>query len=526
MRTLPIIFFLIFLSLSASAQSLHSKRDTIVSRIRQLSTSGEDFGIYAVPSLLGMDIYYTSEFYDGANLTKRELMHGIAEGLPPDFQFSTSPLTENTDLGCLTEFNSYGFASHTTSSVGGAASGSDIFYSDDWQNFSFDTADFKQTGWQSHPSLSSDGILLFFASNRPGGYGGSDIWYLRRNLKKQGKWEGPFNAGPNVNTPGDEISPFLYGDMKTLYFSSNSTSLPGKGGFDVYCAVSSEKLSTSTDVPPFSKPKPLARINTEYDECFYVTKDTSCGFFCSNRPREGGSTDLDIFMVTPSPHKDPPLQTYHFQAIDCQTHKPVQALFHILEKSGDALVAQAMAQTDKEGRFTIQELPGEYTLQPALEDYVGIQIRLSTEEYPEWFEQKVILSRIGADCTDTVRLQVLFETAKYDLTPESVAALDEFVALIEQHKVNGGEVKLLAMEGHTDEHGGIDDNMTLSMHRVNTVRDYLASKLPAIASRITSTWYGKSRVIRSNTTARSLQEAAQIDAFNRRVIGVIKFQFR
>ena len=149
-----------------------------------------------------------------------------------------------------------------------------------------------------------------------------------------------------------------------------------------------------------------------------------------------------------------------------------------------------MAQTDKDGRFTIQELPGEYTLQPALEDYVGIQIRLSREEYPEWFEQKVILSRIGADCSDTVRLQVLFETAKYDLTSASVAALDEFVALIDQHKVNGGEVKLLAMEGHTDEHGGIEDNMTLSMHRVNTVRDYLASKLPAIASRITSTWYG------------------------------------
>ena len=280
MRKLLITFLLFSLfAMTASAQIPVSRRDTVISRVKQLSTSGEDFGLYAVPSLLGMDIYYTSELYDQSNLVKRLLMHGVAEGLPPDFSFRTSPLAENTNLGCLTQFNSYGFASHTTSSAGGSTTGSDIYYSDDWQNFTFDTADFKQVGWQSHPSLSADGILLFFASNRPGGYGGSDIWYLRRNLKKQGKWEGPFNAGPNVNTGGDEISPFLYGDMKTLYFSSNCTSLPGKGGFDVYSSVSSEKLSTSDDVPQFSKPKPLPRINTEYDECFYVTRIHPADFF-------------------------------------------------------------------------------------------------------------------------------------------------------------------------------------------------------------------------------------------------------
>ena len=72
--------------------------------------------------------------------------------------------------------------------------------------------------WDSQPSISADGKTLYFASNRPGGYGGIDIWKTEKD--PSGTWKAPINLGPKINTPGDEKSPFLHWDSKTLYFSS------------------------------------------------------------------------------------------------------------------------------------------------------------------------------------------------------------------------------------------------------------------------------------------------------------------
>ncbi len=77
----------------------------------------------------------------------------------------------------------------------------------------------RNDSWESQPSLSSDGKVLFFASDRPGSIGGSDIWFTQRN--SDGSWKKPVNMGPTINTERDERSPFLHTDSKTLYFSSN-----------------------------------------------------------------------------------------------------------------------------------------------------------------------------------------------------------------------------------------------------------------------------------------------------------------
>ena len=81
--------------------------------------------------------------------------------------------------------------------------------------------------WESQPSISSDGNLLFFTSNRYGGYGGSDIWMSR---KYNNIWLNPVNLGPSINTSSDEGTPFLHYDNKTFYFSSKGHE--GFGGFE------------------------------------------------------------------------------------------------------------------------------------------------------------------------------------------------------------------------------------------------------------------------------------------------------
>jgi len=85
-------------------------------------------------------------------------------------------------------------------------------------------------GWEAQPSLSADGQLLYFSSNREGGKGGRDIWLTYR--KKSGKWAKPINLDTTINTPADDESPFYHPDGNTLYFMS--TGHPGMGGYDLF----------------------------------------------------------------------------------------------------------------------------------------------------------------------------------------------------------------------------------------------------------------------------------------------------
>ncbi|HEU4719327.1 MAG TPA: hypothetical protein VFU15_15895, partial [Bacteroidia bacterium] len=110
--------------------------------------------------------------------------------------------------------------------------------------------------WDSQPSVSADGNTLYFASNRPGGQGGIDIWVTHKGF--DGEWGVPENLGPTINTSGDEKSPFIHTDSQTLYFSS--TGFPGLGGYDIYYSRANEKGVWQT---PVNMGIP---INTEGDD--------------------------------------------------------------------------------------------------------------------------------------------------------------------------------------------------------------------------------------------------------------------
>lgn len=137
-------------------------------------------------------------------------------------------------------------------------------------------------------SLSSDGNILYFASSRKGGYGGTDI-YICKKLSN-GKWSDPQNAGKDVNTPYDEDFPNISPDGKTLYFSSKGhTSM---GGYDIFKSNLDESSNT------FTKPKNLGfPINTTDDDLnFRISKTGRYGYIASARP--GGLGDIDIYRVT------------------------------------------------------------------------------------------------------------------------------------------------------------------------------------------------------------------------------------
>ena len=159
--------------------------------------------------------------------------------------------------------------------------------------------------WDSHPTLEND--VLFFASDREGGKGGMDIWYVVINGKE---FKGPFNA-TDINTEYDENFPSLPpDDARTLYFSSNRPRKDGKDyGFDIYVAkrITSKDEGSEKKTPfKFSEPELMPCINTPDNEVSFVAMDEKRAFYASDAPRSKWSNvrNFDIYQVTPNPDPD------------------------------------------------------------------------------------------------------------------------------------------------------------------------------------------------------------------------------
>ena len=144
----------------------------------------------------------------------------------------------------------------------------------------------NSSAWETHVTSSIDGNIMFFVSDREGGYGGRDIYRLVK--LPNGEWSEPFNVGPPINTPFDEDSPFLHPDAKTFYFSSNGEK--SMGGFDIFhTQLNNEGKWTD----PVNMGYPL---NTVEDDLYFTTNaDGKNGFYASSN--EGGYGEKDIYKV-------------------------------------------------------------------------------------------------------------------------------------------------------------------------------------------------------------------------------------
>ena len=141
--------------------------------------------------------------------------------------------------------------------------------------------------WEPSACISADGNSMYFVSNRPGGFGGRDIYQCHR-LPNRG-WSDPENLGPSINTPYDEDAPFIHPDGITFFFSSKGHN--SMGGFDVFYST---KVSNTVWTPPVNMGYPL---NTTDDDIYFVTSsDGRRGYYASFRPE--GKGEKDIYMVS------------------------------------------------------------------------------------------------------------------------------------------------------------------------------------------------------------------------------------
>ncbi len=169
--------------------------------------------------------------------------------------------------------------------------GGDIFYSDFKLNTfqevqPFDIKNVNTKSWETHCTSTTDGLNMYFVSNRPGGLGGRDIYRVVK--LPDGSWSAPKNLGPTINTANDEDSPFIGADNKTLYYSSNGPE--SMGGFDIFFSIRDESNNWSI---PLNLGYPINRTG---DDIFYTTTiDGFKGYFTSFR--KDGYGEKDIYEI-------------------------------------------------------------------------------------------------------------------------------------------------------------------------------------------------------------------------------------
>ena len=326
--------------------------------------------------------------------------------------------------------------------------------------------------WESQAAISCDGSTLFFASNREGGLGGTDLWY---SSKMPGdKWSTPVNLGPNINTESNEEAPFITNDGQTLYFSS--TGHLGMGEGDIFMSRLNEKGE-------WGEPKNLGPpVNSAFHELgFFLSADGGTGYFASDRSEEGfGGMDIYHFELTDQLFSKP-ITFVEGQVKDAVLKIPVKCLINIKGREP--------VETDEQGRFFFCIPAGEeldltankqfyypYENQFPIPEWdnrsfyildiqlLPVEREINNEEEITVPDNSTIVTARRVEKSTTHRHTVFFNFDSAELLAEEYQKLQEF---IEPLKVK--EIEFVEVFGYADDIGTNVYNLQLSEERAKII---------------------------------------------------------
>lgn len=368
-----------------------------------------------------------------------------------------------------------------------------------------------ESTWETSATISWDGKELFFVSDRPGGYGGSDIWVCTWDEKKK-KWNEPKNLGPTINTKYEERGVFFHPDGETMYFASNGQET--MGGLDIFYTKRDENGNWSK---PINMGYP---INSPDDDVFFVVSGNGrYGYYASFK--EEGMGEKDLYRITfLGPEKTPMLNTEDNLIAslanpvrevviepkvevkssnlailkglirNLKTLQPLEASIELIDNDKNELVAS----------FSSDAVTGQYMVSiPAGKNY-GIFVKkdgfLSHSEnidlpkasgYKE-YEKNIDMKPIEVGSSIVLR-NIFFDLDKATLRPASTAELERLLKLL-----NENPTLRIEISGHTDSQGDNAYNQKLSEARAKAVVDYLI-KNNIKATRLEYKGYGEEKPI-------------------------------
>jgi len=360
-----------------------------------------------------------------------------------------------------------------------------------------------------HPSIYKDGSVLYFASDMPGGYGKSDIYF---SVFSNGQWSKPFNLGPKINTEGNEFFPFISNDG-VLYFASDGHG--GLGGLDIYFSVPERGVFSSIENMGYP-------VNSSKDDFGLALDSTGVkGYFASNRP--GGKGDDDLYFM-----KIKHIPVIIRGVVKDRDTKDVlaDAKISVINEAGNTI---ATSVTPIDGQFEFEVNKGQqYTINVTKEFYTENEVVIATaslrpndEAFSEIFlEQKIevdnspapkIMEEEDGEALQVIELEYInYELDKSDIRPDAAAILDKLIGLLKEFP--DLEIRI---ESHTDSRGSDDYNMLLSKKRAKAAYDYVVSK-GIDPNRLLYHGYGETRLL--NKCANGVECTEEQHEVNRRSI--------
>lgn len=475
-----------------------------VKNLELLNTPASEYA----PAYLNNELYFTSsrgngKIYEATGTPFTNIYKASSRGAIVDVT-TVAPLppginTENVNNGCVT-FSPDGkimvFAKGNTGRKKGAED-VDLYMAryrnGAWSEPTIITGSVNTPkSWDSSPAFSHDGRTLYFASNREGGYGGTDIYAAQ--MDSRGRFSRVRNLGPEINTAGNEMFPYVAEDTK-LYFASDTH--PGFGGLDLFVV---KRVNGKNTIENLGEP-----VNSTGDDfgIFLVRPDR--GFFTSNR--EGGKGDDDVYTFV---NEDPDLKVVNYYLAGITYTPDKEGKLQLLPNTKVSLIdanSNVMQDyvTGNDGKFLFRVYENEeYNLIGEQDGYLVKRQTYST--FGRSVDPKTLKDLITNITFDTVmvlekieinkvfRLEnIYFEFDSARIQPSAAKELDKLVQLL----IDNPEIKI-EMGSHTDSVGSNTYNYELSQRRAQSTVRYLISK-GISAERLEARGYGEEKPIARNT---------------------------
>ncbi len=357
--------------------------------------------------------------------------------------------------------------------------------------------------WDGSPCFSSDGRTLYFSSDRRGGKGGLDLY--RVSMDNSGRFGRPVNMGSQINTPGDEVFPYISEDGK-LYFSSNGH--PNLGGLDLFVAT---RNGNEIVIEHLGMP-----INSTADDFGIVEIDGNHGYFSSNRT--GGKGDDDIYYYIggentdrwwtndpiPEPEKiDKTVNYYIIAEIKDSRNKPLNGVNYRIKKNGEKFLEDKSNETGNTTKLKLEDSDElaflfekeNYLTKRADFSMIGntIPLQLLKKEVTDTtFHLNIIMEEleIGKEITRTLNVNsIYYDLDKSDIRADAALELDKIVEFL-----NDNPQIQLELGSHTDSRASNSYNLRLSQRRAESAVNYITSN-GIDPSRIIAKGYGETQLI-------------------------------
>ena len=362
--------------------------------------------------------------------------------------------------------------------------------------FSVDTASFR------HPSLSSDGKILYFASNMTGGYGGLDIWSCTYDAKAN-LWGQPKNAGAAVNTEGTDMYPTISDDGKKLYFCSDYH--PGMGGLDIFVADAGADGRFTKGVENMKYP-----INSSYDDFDIIWEGKkNRGYFTSNREGGKGSDDIYSFNLPPLVFNLKGIVISEGDQLGKGKGENVEGV-KVKIVGSDGSISEFT--TSKDGSYKLDRLKEKTSYTVSTETGKGSKSSSYPRDgYLANKDQRVI-STYGKDASTnftadfavkpvvpTLRMpEIQYALGSAELLPQSKDSLNYLYNILKDNP----SIKV-ELNAHTDTRGKAVSNMTLSAARAKSCVDYLVKEKGIPEARLTSKGLGATQPLISDAVIKA-----------------------